>query len=223
MNVKRYFIDTVKKTKIGQHILSNVVFTASFALLINLIYALYHGIVGINSQSLWFAIMCAYYTILAVTRFSAILCAYHGGSDNSENTEYFVMKMSGILLMLLSLILIAIIYISMSQNIVTKYSEITMITIATYVFVKITITVIKALTQHKSSSPLLTVIRNISYSEVSVSILNLQRSMIVSFGEMSNANILNGLTGAFVCVFVLTLSVLMIKNHTRKDNKYGKI
>ena len=59
----------------------------------------------------------------------------------------FCYEISGILLMMLSLILIAIIYISMSQNIVTKYNEITMITIATYTFTKITTAIVKAVKQ----------------------------------------------------------------------------
>ena len=167
--------------------------------------------------------MCAYYTILAVTRFSAILCSYQSKTVNSLHTEYFVMKISGILLMMLSLILIAIIYMSMSQNIVTKYNKITMITIATYTFAKMTTAIVKAVKQRKNDSPLLTVILNISYAEVAVSILNLQRSMIATFGEMSSANIMNRLTGAFVCFFVLLLGISMLRKCSRKENEYGKI
>ena len=81
----------------------------------------------------------------------------------------------------------------------------------------------KAVKQKESHSPFLTVILNISYAEVAVSVLNLQRSMIATFGEMSSADIINRLTGAFVCFFVLFLGVSMLKKcKYRKENQYGK-
>lgn len=214
--MKLSFFDKIEKIKLKYPVINDIrnrlVLTAIFSLFINLVYALYHGMLGISTLSLWFLVMCVYYTILAVTRFSAILCTYRNRTVNSLHTEYFVMKISGILLMILSLILSIIIYISMSQNIVTKYDKITMITIATYTFVKIATTIVKAIKQREFHSPLLTVILNISYAEVAVSVLNLQRSMIATFGEMSNVNIMNRLTGAFVCLFVLFLGASMLKN-----------
>lgn len=226
-SIRQRFVHAITKTGISRCIIDNprcrIVFTAVISLLINLFYALYHGILGIGMQSLWFITVCAYYSFLSIARFSAVLCEYKEKHSGSINTEYFVMKISGVLLILLSLILIAITYISISQNITTKYDEITMITIATYVFTKLTLIIIKAVRQRKYGSSLLTVIRNITYAEVAVSVLNLQRSMLASFGEMSNATILNGLTSAFVCLFVLSLGCSMIKMYLRKEKKYGKI
>ena len=220
MNIEQHFINAVVRNQIGQYIIHKqgyrIVLTATCSLLFNLFYALYYGILGINTLSLWFISMCAYYTILAVTRFLAVLCEYKGRSMDFIHTNYFIMKMSGVLLILLSLILAAIIYISMTQDMATKYNEITMITIATYTFAKITMTLIKAVKHHRNTSSLLLIIYYISYAEVAVSILNLQRSMIASFGKMANSNILNRLTGVVVCLFVLILGILIMKKTYRK-------
>lgn len=203
---------------------TRLLFTATVSLCINLIYASYHGILGMNTRSLWFLVMCAYYTILAVTRFSALLCSYQSRTTNALNTQYFVMKIAGILFIMLSMLLTLIIYISMSQNIVTKYDKITMITIATYTFVKIGITIVKAVKQRNNHSPLLTVILFISYAEVSVSVLNLQRSMIATFEGMQKEHTMNAVTGAIVCFFVLLLGISMLKKCMfRKENEYGKL
>ena len=116
------------------------------------------------------------------------------------------------------------IYISLSQNIATKYEEIVMITIAAYTFYKITMTVIKAVKHRKNPSPLLSVIHSISYAEVAASVLTLQRSMLVSFDGMSDTEIhtMNTLTGSAVCLFVLILGIsLIIKGAKRKENNYG--
>lgn len=87
-----------------------------------------------------------------------------------------------------------------------------MITIATYI-----VAIVKAIKQHKNPSPLLAVVRNIGYAEAAVSILTLQRSMLVSFGAMDKATIklMNSLTGAAVCLFILSLGIVTIRAQRR--------
>ena len=129
------------------------------------------------------------------------------------------MKLCGVLLVLLNFVLVGAIYISLSRNIATKHGEIVMITIAAYTFYKITMTIIKAVKQRKNPSPLLSIIRSISYAEAAASVLTLQRSMLVSFGGMSDTDIrtMNILTGSAVCLFVLILGIVLITRGKRKD------
>lgn len=150
--------------------------------------------------------------ILSTMRLSAVLCERQNRNTSSNEIAYFLMKLCGALFVLLSFVLAEVIYISQSRNITTKHDEIVMITIATYVFYKITLTIIKAIKQRKDASPLLHVIRCIGYAEVLASVLTLQRSMLISFGEMNNADIrtMNLLTGSAVCLLILTLGVALI-------------
>lgn len=192
---------------------------------LHLLYAFYHAALGIMYQSVWFVTMCAYYIVLSTMRLSAVLCERKNrgtaSSDADNDIEYFVMKLCGVLLIMLNFVLAGSIYISLSQNIATKYGEIVMITIASYTFYKITVTIIKAVKQRKNPSPLLSVIRSISYAEVAASVLTLQRSMLVSFGEMNNADIhtMNVLTGSAVCLFVLILGITLIIRGTQRKEK----
>lgn len=165
--------------------------------------------------------MCAFYGILATMRFSAVLCGRNHHESPSNDTELFVMKRSGILLIALGIVLATVNYMSLSQNIAAKYEEIVMITIATYTFYKITVAIVQAVKQHKNFSPLLTTIRNIGYAEVAASILTLQRSMLVSFGSMDNRQIhlMNAMTGAAVCLFVLARGLSMIAKSKRKGQE----
>lgn len=101
-----------------------------------------------------------------------------------------------------------------------------MITIATYTFYKITMAIIRAVKQRKNPSPLLATIRCIGYADVAVSVLTLQRSMYASFGELTDkkAHMMNILTGAAVCLFVLALGLSMIvKGKKERKDGYGKI
>ena len=215
-------VSLLSRTKTGEKLVSSrryrVILSAAVAFVFNLLYALYHCVLGVLNLSLWFIAMCAFYGILATMRFSAVLCERNQHRSPSDDTEIFVMKLSGILLVTLGVVLAAVNYISLSQNIAVKYGEITMITIAVYTFTKITMAIVRAVKQRRDPSPLLRTIRNIGYAEVSASILTLQRSMLVSFGGMDDrqARLMNSLTGAAVCLFVLMLGLSMTAKSRRK-------
>ncbi len=227
MSVKRRVIDTVSKTKIGERAIRDqryrIILTATLSLLLNLSYAVYHGALGIMGRSWWFIALCAYYIILGMTRFSAVLCERQNNSAPTIDTEYFVLSISGVLLLLLSCVLAGVNYMSLQENIATKYGEITMITIATYTFGKLTMAIIRVVKHRRDPSPLLAAIRRIGYAEAAVSVLTLQRSMLVSFGEMEASKIylMNALTGAGVYLFIFILGILMIKES--RGSNYGKI
>lgn len=202
------------------------VFSAAVGLLANILYAVYHGALGVINQSLWFVSMFAYYVILSSMRFSAVLCEWKRKPLASEDTEYFLAKLCGGLLVLLSFILGGVVYISLSQNVAVKHREIVMITIATYTFYKITVAVIRAIKQRKNTVLSLVVIRTIGYAEVAASLLTLQRSMLVSFGSMDKGDIalMNGLTGISVCIFILFLGIFTIlKSGKERKNTYGTV
>lgn len=222
MGIKQKIYSRIEVTNLGRHTINDqrtrIILSAAFSFMVNLVYALVHGALGIANQSLWFITMCAYYTILSVMRFSAILCERKNHSKISIDAEYFVMTLTGILLSALSIVLIGVIYLSLTEHIAAKYESVIMITIATYTFYKITMAILRAVTQRNNPSPLLAVIRCIGYSDVAASVLTLQRSMLVSFGTMSDANtaLMNILTGAAVCLFILVLGISMIKKGIKK-------
>ena len=222
MSLRQSMTDRLASTELGRKIVSEPRFRAiwmtAFGLLCNFLYALYHGILGALNLSMWFSAMCAYYIILGAMRFFAVRCGRKAGAAPDLETEYFVMKLSGVLLVMLSFVLSGVIYVSLSQNIATRYGEIVMITIAACTFYKITLAIIRAVRQRNNPSPLLAVIRNISYAEVAASVLTLQRSMLVSFGGMSREGIhsMNAMTGAAVCAFVLLLGIYMIVRGVKK-------
>ena len=198
-----------------------MIMSAAIAFVFHLLYAIYHCVLGIINLSLWFIAMCAFYGILAIMRFSAVLCERKKQEAASYDAEKFVMKLSGILLAVLSFILAAVNYISLSQSMIAKHGEIIMITIAAYTFYKVTMAIIRAVKQHKNPSPLLKTLRCITYAEVAASLLTLQRSMLVSFGTINGrqVSLMNAVTGAAVCLFVLELGISMTVKSAERENK----
>lgn len=225
MSIIKKIFNKIESTEYGKRLLNEqrdrIILSAAFSFLVNLMYALYNGGLGIANLSIWFISMCAYYIILSTMRFSAILCEYKNSKTTSDDTEYFVMKLSGSLLVLLSFVLTGIIYISLAENIAAKHESIMMITIATYTFYKLTMAIMRAVKQRKNHSPLLVTIRSIGYADVAASVLTLQRSMFASFGELTDrkTHTMNVLTGAVVCLFVLVLGLSMIIKSKRKFNQ----
>ncbi len=224
MNPKKAVIQRIERTKTGRRFLREqrfrAVLSAAAGLSVNILYALYHGALGLINRSFWFAAMFAYYGILSAMRLSAVLCERKRKSAALEDTEIFVAKLCGGWLVLLSFVMGGVVYISLSHDVAVQHHEIVMITIAAYTFYKITVSVIKAIKQHRNPDPLLAVIRTIRYAEVAACVLTLQRSMLVSFGSMENTSILfvNSLTGSFVCVFIFLLGVFTIWK-SRKERK----
>ena len=94
--------------------------------------------------------MCVYYVMLGTARFSAVLCGHGSTPESPAGTDYFAMRLSGILLAMLSLVLSGVTYLSLVQNIAVKHHEIMMITIAAYTFFKLGIAVTRAIRQRKA-------------------------------------------------------------------------
>lgn len=222
MKLKWKAILWINKTKTGKKIISSqryrIILSAAVAFTFNLLYAMYHCILGVLNLSFWFIAMCAFYGILATTRFAAVLCECNHHKLPSYDAERFVMKFSGILLVILGIVLAIVNYISLSQDIAIKHEKIIMITIATYTFYKITMAIVKAVKQHNNPSPLVRTIQNINYTEVFASVLTLQRSMLVSFGAMNSKQVcfMNAMTGGAVCLFVLILGLSMVIKSKKK-------
>ncbi|MGN0461673.1 MAG: hypothetical protein ACI4HZ_04445 [Ruminococcus sp.] len=199
-------------------------FVATTSLAVNICYALYNGILGVVYGSLWFVTMFAYYTILSVMRFTAVIYERKSILKKTEKPEIFVMRFPGVMLIVLSFVLSGSVYYSIFYEVATKNGKIVMITIATYTFYKVTIAIVNAVKTAKHRSPLLTTIRNISCADAVVSIMSLQRSMLVSFRGMNQKEIMlmNTLTGIAVCLFVFIFGLIMATGKLG-GSKNGKI
>ena len=180
------------------------------SLAFNAAYALGNCMIGFLAHSWWFITVGAYYTVLAITRFS-VLQVKRKASGNYD-TELFARRITGILLVVLSFCIVGVNIMSAVKDRGTTFHEIVMITIATYTFTKITISIIGMVKAKHSASPVVKTLRNISLADACVSIYTMQRSMLVSFLGMGAADILllNIFTGTAVWIVVLLLGINLI-------------
>lgn len=174
---------------------------------LNLVFALYNCVLGLASLSWWFLTVGAYYIILSIMRIGVLAF-----SARDRKNEAFVMKFSGVMLFLLSIVLCGIVYLTIEQFGAVKYHEIAMITLAVYAFTKITLAVRGFVISRKSRRPCVKTLRSIAFADGVVSIYSLQRSMLVSFEGMSPAGIMlfNTLSGIGMCVIVIGIGLYLI-------------
>ena len=179
-------------------------------LAVDIAYALGNSAIGFVTHSWWFITMGAYYTVLAVTRFSVLAIKRRANKDT--DTAVFVMRMTGIWLLILSACLIGINILSAVKDRGTPFHEIIMIAIATYTFAKITLAIIGLVKARRLASPINTTLRNISFVDAVVSVYALQRSMLVSFPGMTpdDIQLFNILTGTAAWIIVLLLGINLI-------------
>ncbi len=175
--------------------------------IINLIFAIYNWALGVASFSWWFIAVGAYYIVLSIMRISVIAF-----SSKDRKNERFIMRFSGVMIFVLSIVLSGIVYMTIEQNVAVKYHEIAMITIALYAFTKITLAIMGFIKSRKNHRPHIKTLRSIAFADSVVSIYSLQRSMLVSFEGMSPPDIIlfNTLSGIGMCLIVIWIGLNLI-------------
>lgn len=175
------------------------------SLLVNAAFCAYYIIFGITTHSWWLLTLGIYYAILSILRFVLLQLKEH---------SKLILKFTGVMLMLLSITLIGTVILAVVRDRGTVMHEIVMITMAAYSFTNITLAIINLIKARKSTSAKIVALRNISLSNACVSIFALQRSMLVSFGNMaeSDIRIFNAATGAGVCIIVFLLGLNLVEN-----------
>ena len=187
--------------------------SAILSLTFHIVYAAYHFVFGIATASWWLFTVGVYYAVLSIMRFVVI---------RTKKNEQRLAKIVGVMLMALALPLVGTVILSVVRDRGHKLHMIIMIAMAAYAFTRITLAIINLAKARKSPSTKLITLRNISFASACVSIFALQRSMLVSFEGMTEAEIriMNAATGSAVCILVvlLGLSLLIFQRYKKPKN-----
>ncbi len=220
MGIRDYALQKVKSTPVGARLVEDKRFRtltkAVVSLIGNLAYAFYNAILGVISAAPVFVVSAVYYILLWAMRFAAVMLERKGAGRHDRIGAAVI----GVMLMILGVVFHVMVIVSMQHQTAAVYGTIPMIAIATFTFTKITTAAISAVKHRKDGAKLIKAINTVRYAEIAVSLLTMQQSMLVSFGEAddSSAVLLNALTGAGVCFFIIALGVITFKN-SKKDVK----
>lgn len=183
------------------------------SLAINLLYVGMNVISGVLYKSAWFAILAAYYTILAVMRFLLLRFVNQTGIGNDRILELRRSRLCGIILMTINLTLSGAVLMMLYQNRGYEYHGILIYVMAMYTFYVTTYAVVNIVKYRKYNSPIMSASKIITLSAALVSMLSLETAMLSQFGVESSPTfrrIMIAATGAGVSVIVIAMSVYMI-------------
>ncbi len=198
---------------------------------LNLIYAVFNGVIGVMSRSAWYGSLAAYYFLLCIMRFLSV--SYAGrvyevkvpwrradasqpdGVSKEEQLEIRAWKVHrncGILFCMISIALGGAVIVLVSGEGGKSYPGLMIYAVATYTFYKLGMAIWNMIRVRREKSLLLVTLRNISYVDALVSLLSLQTAMFAAFGQDSGDMIplMDALTGAGVCLMILALGIYMI-------------
>ena len=191
-------------------------------LALNIAYAAGNCVVGFYAHSWWFITVGAYYSVLATTRFSVLQIQRKSKGD--LESQLFAKRITGILLIVMSVCIVGVIILSALKERGTVLHEIVMIAVAAYTFTKVSVAIVRMIKASRKALPLVITLRNISLADACVSIYTMQRSMLVTFAGMAETTIklFNILTGTAVCLTVLFLGINLIGGKTMAESKIAK-
>jgi len=198
---------------------------------LNLIYALFNGVIGVLSHSAWYGSLSAYYLLLCIMRFLAVSYAgrvyevkvpwrrkeasHPDAPSKEEQLEIRAWKVHrncGVLFCMISIALGGAVIVLVSGEGGKSYPGLMIYAVATYTFYKLGMAIRNMIRARKEKSLLLVTLRDISYADALVSLLSLQTALFAAFGQDSGAFVplMNALTGAGVCLMILALGIYMI-------------
>lgn len=211
--------DILRKSRMGNTIADTprIILSAAASAVLNGSYAIFNGVIAIIDRSIWFMSLSAFYLILTLMKLMAIAkTARITDADNRRIRAVYAF--SGTMLILMDAALSVITLITLRDGHSTKHSTIVMITIALYVFSKITMIVIRDLRGKYREYPAISAIKAINWSETAVSVFTMQQSMLATFSSGNDemkALIMNIATSTAVSIFIAALGITLIVKGAR--------
>lgn len=214
MNIKTELKERIVSIPYGKKVLDTpkVVLSALLSFTFNISYALFCMAYGIGFGSIWFLFMFGFHFVLAVMKLCVVMAFAQSTRSEDKGREYFYLKFLGILFMFfpIGILVMEFMGISSCEN---QQGEILMIAIAAYVFTKLGFMIARLIRTKGDRTSFSFIAKSVGGAELAISILNLQRSMIMTFGKNSAVDTViweNIILAAVVCVFIATLGILAL-------------
>lgn len=211
--IKRWFNDI--------HLRVNVSLYGGF--IWNIAYALLQIGLGFTHKSFWFFSLATYYLLLAIMRFFLAKHTSKFKPGECMKNELKKYRNCGIVFFLMNVALSFMIFFMVYWNRTFNHSEITTIALAAYTFTSLTMAVINVIKYRKYDSPVYSASKIIGLAAACVSMLTLESTMLNTFndGTMTDdvRQILLGVSGAVLSVFVISTAIYMINQSTKRLKK----
>lgn len=196
---KRYMTDTLFKLRIS----------LMTALVINLSYSIFKLGMGILYSSFWIGAFAVYYILLSSIRF--LLLRDIGQTKGMHGS----CRITAILMLLIDLTLFGIVFSMIIKEKKVEYPDAFIIASAAYTFYVLTMAIVGFVKYRSSRTPVISAAKAVSFTQSLVSLLSLESSMLMQFGNdeafRRRMLLLSG-GGAFVVILAMSIYVLRLED-----------
>ena len=202
--------------------------SSTASLCVTILFALYHGFLGLAASSIWHGSICVFYLLLVVIRGIILLTEYRIKSEREEEKQRRRRKtfsITSVLLLLLNLSLMLPISLMVLLQNQVNIGKIPAIAMAAYTTYKITMALIH-IRRQKIYHVLIRELRTINLIDALVSILTLQSTLImVNSGPAEEMNMLtlSSISSAAIYIVIIIVTVrLFFHRGARQSGQYSK-
>lgn len=194
----------------------NISLWSAFAF--NAVYAVFQLCLGLWHRSAFFGAMSGYYLLLAVMRLLLARNVRSRTPEDDKAAQWRLYRFCGLGLLAMTLTLSVFILYYFFNIRDFRHHEITVIAMAAYTFAALALAIVNVVRYRRYASPVYSAAKALSLASAAVSMLTLENAMLTAFGQETDElvrQILLSTGGAAVMVFVVTLSILMIRRGSR--------
>ena len=204
--LEKHIKDIKKRTKLLLRI----------GLIFNIGYAIFNIFTGVFYRSVWFGAVAVYYIMVCFIKFFLI----KKGFNKRGRKEYSDLFTCGIMLLILSVSITAIVYIMIWQGKAYKYGKFIIFVSAAYAVFRIFTAAFDTVRLKHLKSPTLYAAKALSLSVALMSLFSLQFSVLLFSGLDESARyILNVISGSVVGVLTTTIALLTIRRAYKELKK----
>lgn len=207
----------------GNRYMTDVIFRTNMSIYRSLgISVLYVGVNVLSYvlyRSMWFVVLAAYYSILAMMRFLLARFVHNVGIGKDRLGELKRSRLCAVILLTINFVLSGAVLMILYQNKGFEYHGMLIYAMAAYTFYITTNAIIALVKYRKYNSPIMTITKIISLSAALVSMLSLETAMFSQFGQdmaPENKRLMVALTGAGVSVAVIVMAVYVIVKNAKE-------
>lgn len=209
----RYMTDATFKSNVGLY----------RSLIINLVYVVVNAVSGYIYQTYWFVIFAVYYSIIAMMRFLLVQYVVKHPVGDNHFEELKKARQCAYILLTVNLALSGAVLMMVLFNRGFEYRGVLIYVIALYTFYITVTAIIDMVRYRKYKSPILSITKVIKMASALFSMLFLETAMFAQFGADTSPEIkqiMIMLTGAGICVAVVSMAIYMIVQTTKEMKQY---
>ncbi len=219
---KKRLLETKTVLRFRTDIHFRVRVTLALSLLLNIAYAIFNLSLALYHKTVWYGSFAVYYMTMSAMRL--VLFRYTGAHAARENLlgEIRRYRFCGYLLAFMHSALLAVVFSIAVKGMEIYHHEITTITMATYTFLSLTLSIIGFVRYKRYDSPVYSAVKAVGLASSLVSLLILETAMLTVFGgdgDMLFKKIMTAATGGAIVLFILVTAVYMIINSYSKKYK----